>query len=287
MRLTTLLLALVRVGALRPALQSSAPRRPTFRPSAVADATDAFAAVGDAWQLAPNVDEFDIEIKHEAPPVLQVSSFLTPEECERVVRAACADDVEECTEYLNHRVNADGEVEASGYDEEQAAAALAWSDGATSGRRVRMPDEVVELVAPRVLRLLGLETRKHRFAEELYFRPDRATVLIRDATVVRYRGGEGVAPHVDGKDCTILIYLNTVAPGAGGRTVFPEDGLAFPPCQGQALVYNSRRELLHFAEPVKDGHEKWIMQLLVDHRLAPGSETAPLVDWETGQIIPG
>ena len=86
---------------------------------------------------------------------------------------------------------------------------------------------------------------------------------------------------------TILIYLNTVAPGAGGRTVFPEDGLAFPPCQGQALVYDSRRELLHFAEPVKDGHEKWIMQLLVDHRLAPGSETAPLVDWETGQIIPG
>ena len=65
-----------------------------------------------------------------------------------------------------------------------------------------MPDEVVELVAPRVLRLLGLETRNHRFAEELYFRPDRATVLIRDATVVRYRGGEGVAPHVDGKDCT-------------------------------------------------------------------------------------
>ena len=81
MRLTTLLLALVRVGALRPALQSSAPRRPTFRPSAVADATDAFAAVGDAWQLAPNVDEFDIEIKHEAPPVLQVSVWAVTERC--------------------------------------------------------------------------------------------------------------------------------------------------------------------------------------------------------------
>ena len=66
----------------------------------------------------------------------QVSSFLTPEECERVVRAACADDVEECTEYLNHRVNADGEVEASGYDEEQAAAALAWGDRAETRPRV-------------------------------------------------------------------------------------------------------------------------------------------------------
>ena len=41
------------------------------------------------------------------------------------------------------------------------------------------------------------------------------------------------------------------------------------------------------AEPVEDGHEKWILQLLIDHRLPPGHERMPLVDWDTGMIIPG
>ena len=82
-------------------------------------------------------------------------------------------------------------------------------------------------------------------------------------------------------------YLNTVPEGAGGRTVFPEDGLAFPPRQGGALLYDSRLDLLHYAAPVHAGHEKWILQLLIDHRLPPGHEHMPLVDWDTGAIIPG
>ena len=96
-----------------------------------------------------------------------------------------------------------------------------------------------------------------------------------------------VAPHVDGKDATLLVYLNTVERGKGGRTVFPEDGLAFPPEGGNALLYDSRLDLLHYAEPVAEGHEKWILQLLIDHRLPPGHEHMPLVDWDTGMVIPG
>ena len=63
--------------------------------------------------------------------------------------------------------------------------------------------------------------------------------------------------------------------------------LAFPPRQGGALLYDSRLDLLHYAAPVHAGHEKWILQLLIDHRLPPGHEHMPLVDWDTGAIIPG
>lgn len=252
-----------------------------------AASSDVMDAVGVAWGLAPATHAFDISLQHEAPPLLRVRHFLTDAECDAIVAAASGDDVEVCTEYLNHRVNAGEEAgDSSGYDEAAASAALEWSDGATSGLRVRAPASVVETVAPRVLDLLGLEGRGFRVADQLYYRPDRATVLVRDATVVRYRGGEGVAPHVDGKDATVLVYLNTVE-GGGGRTVFPEDGLAFSPVKGDALVYDSRDDLLHFAEPVLNGREKWILQLLVDHRLPPGGDTAPLVDWETGKILPG
>ena len=288
--------------ALRPPRRTLAPRTTTHwsprsallgrrpSPTAAAAATeDAHAlleTIGAAWETAPNTRDFDISLEHEAPPVLKVRNFLTEAECALVIAAARSDDVEEATEYLNHRVNEDDQIEASGYSAAQAAEALEWSDGATSGLRVRMPEHILELVAPKALSLLGLAHRNYRFREALYYRPDRATVIVRDATVVRYREGEGVAPHVDGKDATLLVYLNTVADG-GGRTVFPEDGLAFAPEGGGALLYDSRLDLLHYAEPVRPSHEKWILQLLIDHRLPPGHERLPLVDWDTGAIIPG
>ena len=114
-------------------------------------------------------------------------------------------------------------------------------------------------------------------------------MLIKDQTIVRYEGapdaggeGDGVPPHVDGKDATLLLYLNTVEEGAGGRTVFPEDGLAVAPKRGTALIYRSKTELLHFSEPVtKPGVEKAILQLLIDYRHAfKKGET--VTDFETG-----
>ena len=45
------------------------------------------------------------------------------------------------------------------------------------------------------------------------------------------------------KDATLLIYLNTVEEGKGGRTVFVEDGLAVKPVEGTALLYKSKTEV--------------------------------------------
>jgi len=100
---------------------------------------------------------------------------------------------------------------------------------------------------------MGLEGRSFFFEEGAWERPTPRRIIIRDQTMVKYGPNDGVPPHVDGKDATLLIYLNTVPEGSGGRTVFPEDGLAVPPTQGTALLYRSKTELLHFSEPVEDG----------------------------------
>ena len=146
-----------------------------------------------------------------------------------------------------------------------------------------MPSDILDLVAPKALSLLGLSHRNYRFKEELYYRPDRATVIVRDATVVRYREGEGVAPHVDGKDATLLVYLNTCR--GGGHTVFPEDGLAFPPRQGGALP-RLRLDLRTTRRPCTRATR---VDPPAAHRprLPPGHGTMPLVDWDTGATVPG
>lgn len=47
---------------------------------------------------------------------------------------------------------------------------------------------------------------------------------------------------------TVLICLEE--PLSGGRTVFPDDGIAVAPKKGCAFVYRSCGELVHFAEAV-------------------------------------
>lgn len=137
----------------------------------------------------------------------------------------------------------------------------------------------------RVLRLIGLPKRRLRVAEGIWVKPDRRYVVVRDVTVVHYREGEGVAPHVDGKDATVLVYLNSVPEGSGGRTVFVEDGFASRPRAGRALIYGSKHDLLHYSEAISGG-EKWVMQLLIDFKHADTGD-GPYVDFATGQVISG
>ena len=245
----------------------------------------------------------------DAPPpstVLMIPDFLSADECERLIAAGqeVADRGEECGEYLNARVNS--EVGASGASSEadellaSFTSEMVDSDGCKlsmtaesgGGFRVRAPQELVrELLEERVLAAMDLRDRSDgfHFDQRPFVRPTPRRVLIKDQTIVRYEGapdaggeGDGVPPHVDGKDATLLLYLNTVEEGAGGRTVFPEDGLAVAPKRGTALIYRSKTELLHFSEPVtKPGVEKAILQLLIDYRHAfKKGET--VTDFETG-----
>lgn len=63
-----------------------------------------------------------------------------------------------------------------------------------------------------------------------------------------------------------VLYACMCQRGTGGRTIFPEAGIASVPTSGTALMYCSRgQRLLHFAEQVKVG-EKWVCQILIDHK---------------------
>ena len=228
------------------------------------------------------------DVAASAPPpslVLQIPDFLTPAECEQLI--ASGEEVaargEECSEYLNARVN--NEVQEDGASSEAKALIeecdASMSDEAGGGFRVRLPEEEIrEILEEKVSFVMGLEERKFFFEEGAWERPTPRRILIRDQTMVRYGSNDGVPPHVDGKDATLLIYLNSVQ--RGGRTVFPEDGLAVPPTRGTALLYQSKTEMLHYSEPVKDGSVKYILQLLIDwrHDFKKGDK---IVDFRTGE----
>jgi hypothetical protein len=165
----------------------------------------------------------------------------------------------------------DGTADAAAADAAAAASVDAAKLGAALGGRL--------------LRLLGLPRRRLRLAEGIWVKPDRRYVIVRDLTVVHYRAGEGVAPHVDGKDATVLVYLNEVAEGQGGRTVFVEDGFASRPRAGRALIYWSKHDLLHYSEALGSG-DKWIMQFLIDFK-HKDTGSGPYVDFTTGRVIEG
>mmetsp|Transcript_23989 Transcript_23989/g.45146 ORF Transcript_23989/g.45146 Transcript_23989/m.45146 type:complete len:301 (-) Transcript_23989:44-946(-) len=218
--------------------------------------------------------------KSSPPPseVVQIPNFLTPEECGRLIGLgeAVALTGQECEEYLNARVNEEisekgVSLEASELISEHMddSCAIDINESAGGGYRVRLgEDDIRDALEEKVKFIMGLEDRTEGFyfEEGAWERPTPRRIVIRDQTMVKYSESNGVPPHVDGKDATLLIYLNTVDAKHGGRTVFVEDGLAVAPVQGTALLYKSQTELLHFSEPVKSKEgTKYILQLLIDY----------------------
>lgn len=226
----------------------------------------------------------NLSVVHQAPPLLRHNALLTASECKALILCQM-DNRTEASLYLNYRVNR--EV-ASGEDSAEAAALIAATEASATAMRANMlsgfraqvtPDE--KALAPLLERLqdvLGFHGRQWTFAEGAWVRPNRRQVVVRDVTTVHYNVGEGVAPHVDGKDITVLICLKE--PIRGGRTVFTKENIAMPPKLGAALIYSSKTQLVHFAEPVSDG-EKWVLQLLIDHRIRDDEMD---VDYSTGHV---
>ncbi|PXF40610.1 hypothetical protein BWQ96_09673 [Gracilariopsis chorda] len=220
------------------------------------------------------------------PPLLRVPNFLTPDQCEALIAAQTTKN-NESNLYLNYRIN----QELNSADESEEAAQLIQctdtadsyvSSSARSGFRAQVHhnEAALQPVLQQLNKLLGFEQREFVFAEELWIRPTKRTVVIRDVTTVRYYVGEGVPPHVDGKDCTVLICLQE--PDHGGRTVFPEDAVWVAQTRGTALVYHSKKQLLHFAEAVEKG-TKWVLQLLIDFRVR-ADELDVHIDYKTGAV---
>lgn len=253
--------------------------------SRAAPLSPSLAAALKTWTLTPDLSV--LTPLNSSPPLLRAPSLLPSDLCD-ALKAAHADG-DEAELYLNARVNA--EVTSSAASSESAALLAAWGVSAdvlaaddASGFRVRADTSPGSLfrtdVLPRVEKLLGLD-REAVFEEGAWVRPNARTYVVRDVTVVHYREGEGVSPHVDGKDATVLVYLSGGELGKGGATCFPEVGLRVEPVKGDALIYWSKGELLHFAERVRGG-DKWILQMLIDFRVRPGE---PDIDFRTGRVL--
>ena len=254
----------------------------------------ALQRVRETWKIDPQLPplaRFPLGSSSDSssPPILELPHFLSSDECRYLrewARQAMENGAKECDDYLNYRVNKEvdqgGEsAEGKSLIDEFAVTSLSASD--RGGFRIRIdPDIVCTLLQERILNVLGMPQRRFVFEEGAWIRPTPRTVVVRDQTIVLYGPGNGVPPHVDGKDGTLLVYLMDVPEGVGGRTVFPEDNFAQTPVEGTALLYRSKTELLHYSEAMSDSSEKWIMQLLLDyqHDYQPGQQ---ITDFQTGE----
>lgn len=256
----------------------------------------ALGAAMEAWGLRPDMARLTPLVA--SPPLLRAARLLPGPVCDALVdeHDLGRDASAEADLYLNYRVNSEvGGGTGDGVSEEAAALLAAWgvprgvlaaADRSGFRRRVDTADAAGGFrvhVLPAVERLLGLGGREAVFQEGGWVRPSRRTYVVRDVTVVHYSAGEGVSPHVDGKDATVLVYLSGEGESSdrGGATCFPEVGVRVLPAKGDALVYWSKTELLHYAERVTAG-DKWIMQLLIDFRVRADEGD---VDYATGQVF--
>ncbi|GAB0495477.1 hypothetical protein MMPV_006779 [Pyropia vietnamensis] len=276
-----------------PAMSTQPVKSTTTRAPAVS-ADTAAAAVAPTTNADPRLAHFPgATFLHRDPDILYIPDFLPPDMLAALIDGhkaiVASTPAPEASLYLNAAVNAD--VAAAGTSATTAAltAAEALDERelpatAPAGLRVGVPTDVVRELAPTWLPAVGAPADASvLFDDSLVWKPRPGAVVVRDATTVHYREGEGVGPHVDGKDATVLVYLSDVP--AGGATVFPRVGVSVKPVKGAALVYCSRVGLLHYAAAVGAGSEKWVMQLLVDTvpDAGPGGG-GMVVDYATGQV---
>lgn len=185
--------------------------------------------IKDTWGIVPDISSFPgahfplghvdapLPANSLPPPILELPNFLSAEECATIrqwATQAIADGADECDEYLNARVN--NEVETLGESEEGKAlieecqldsSTLSASD--RGGFRIRLdPSFVTGMLKDRILRVLNMPERNFVFEEGAWIRPSPRSIIVRDQTVVYYGPSNGVPPHVDGKDGTLLVYLS-------------------------------------------------------------------------------
>lgn len=237
-------------------------------------------------QLNIPTTEQSAKILHQDPLLLLLPSFLTQDEITHIINTQSS-NTEEASLYLNYRVNT--EVSSESHSNEAAAliADTAMANDALrpdmrSGFRAQVPfeHETLQPVLEKVAHVLGFSnaSRHWVYNDGPWVRPNRRQVILRDVTTVHYDIAEGVAPHIDGKDITVLIGLQPAL--KGGRTVFVDENIAIRLNSGDALVYSSKSQMLHYAEPVEQG-EKWVLQLLIDCRVRKDELD---VDYETGLV---
>lgn len=181
--------------------------------------------IKETWGIEPDLTNFpqanfplgEASEESTVPPILELPNFLSKDECAAIrnwASYAIENGAEECGEYLNARVNQ--EVEEKGASEEGAALINEFDLDSSSlnaqhkgGFRIRLSQDIIhQFVKQPLLDILGMSGRSLVFEEGQWIRPTPRQICVRDQTVVLYSPGNGVPPHVDGKDATLLVYLS-------------------------------------------------------------------------------
>lgn len=241
------------------------------------------------WGTVLNIpsEQQPIKILNRNPLLLLLPSLIDSAEAHAIIDAQSS-NTDEASLYLNYRVNAElstdsQSVEAASLIEDTQISQKALRADMRSGFRTQVPfqSDVLQPVLQKVADALGFKTAQRQWVynDGLWVRPNKRQVVLRDVTTVHYRVNEGVAPHIDGKDVTVLIGLKPAI--KGGRTMFIDENIAVRLNVGDALVYSSKNQLLHFAEAVEAG-EKWVLQLLIDCRVRQDELD---VSYETGAVL--
>ncbi len=219
-----------------------------------------------SWLPEIDLNYPGLRVLHLDPPVLTVDNFFSPEECDEF-----------------HALHASPADEGAAHELAQSAT-FGGSTTRTSTTWFIAYQRATALLA-RSSALLGVDDIR-RFEEP---------------QLVRYRPGQQFAWHYDAvpvvrlpnggqRLTTLLVYLNDVPAGSGGRTAFRDlhaggmdaDGaptrLGVAPKKGRALIFcpadaegSPDDRTLHAGEP--GGHDKWIAQLWLHQ--APYTPTVP------------
>jgi prolyl 4-hydroxylase len=198
-------------------------------------------------RLLPSLDlgdrQVSVELTLQLPNIVVLADFLSPQECDLLVKAARP----KLARSLTVAVATGGEE----LNDDRTSYGMFFTRGENA---------LVKQIESRIARLLDWPEENGEGLQVLQYRPgaqykphyDYFDPAELGSASILQRGGQRVG--------TLIIYLNT--PEQGGATVFPDIGLEIAPQRGKAVFFSYDQPhpsslSLHGGEPVLAG-EKWI-----------------------------
>lgn len=171
-------------------------------------------------QDVPGPAQIKAQLVNDAPEMMLYFDFLSPQEAEHLVRLAdgrwkrSTTSRAKASELLGSEDKASRGVETEGETRTSSSVFFDFDE-----------DPVVNRVAARVAHCAGFPLSH-----------------VEPLALIRYRPGEYFKQHHDGsmRAKTVFVYVNTVEPGSGGETYFPNLGLKIRPKACTAVMWGNR-----------------------------------------------
>lgn len=218
-----------------------------------------------------NVGDWTLKVASVTPRVFTMENFLTPTECQEIVRLAIDKGLKLSTIHSGPKARATN-------DTSTRSSSNTWLARDTSSLTEDIYRRAAQLtnIDPELFQKFHETSAQHHSVAE-------------SLQIVRYRKGEEYTPHHDfvtpsinnrfqgTRFATLLIYLNTIDEDGGGETRFPRainnynsDGLEIAPRAGTAVLFYNMLEdgnvddlSQHGSNKVLGNTNKWIANLWI------------------------